>query len=176
MSVLKSKRKQSKLEVYNHAVKMRKDLTMLLLRDLGTKRTVRNMRIRTDGMEPQDADLLLGITEKYNLTKFPGDYPEWLIEKLRDSIWNYLRDMMTNITRAYSIWAKNKAEADERRICQDRAIGCCESILKEMELAIEVLPVDVEKYMPYVESITKEIALLKGWRKNDNKRFSELKE
>lgn len=76
---------------------------------------------------------------------------------------------------AYSIWATNESEANERRICQDRAIGYCESILKEMELAIEILPVDVEKYMPYVESITKEIALLKGWRKNDNKRFSELK-
>lgn len=175
MSVLKRKRKQSKLEVYNHAVKMRKDLTMFLLRDLGTKRTVRNMRIRTDNMEPQDADLLLGITEKYNLTKFPGDYPEWLIEKLRDSIWNYLRGVVENITMAYSIWATNESEANERRICQDRAIGYCESILKEMELAIEILPVDVEKYMPYVESITKEIALLKGWRKNDNKRFSELK-
>lgn len=103
MSVLKRKRKQSKLEVYNHAVKMRKDLTMFLLRDLGTKRTVRNMRIRTDNMEPQDADLLLGITEKYNLTKFPGDYPEWLIEKLRDSIWDYLRGIVENITMAYSI-------------------------------------------------------------------------
>lgn len=120
MSVLKRKRKQSKLEVYNHAVKMRKDLTMFLLRDLGTKRTVRNMRIRTDNMEPQDADLLLGITEKYNLTKFPGDYPEWLIEKLRDSIWDYLRGIVENITMAYSIWATNESEANERRICQDR--------------------------------------------------------
>ena len=121
MSVLKRKRKQSKLEVYKHDVKMRKDLTMFLLRDLGTKRTVRNMRIRTDNMEPQDADLLLGITEKYNLTKFPGDYPEWLIEKLRDSIWDYLRGIVENITMAYGIWATNESEANERRICQDRA-------------------------------------------------------
>ena len=109
---------------------------MFLLRDLGTKRTVRNMRIHTDNMEPQDADLLLGITEKYNLTKFPGDYPEWLIEKLRDSIWDYLRGIVENITMAYSIWATNESEANERRICQDRAIGYCESILKEMELAM----------------------------------------
>lgn len=175
MSVLKRYRKKSKLEVYNNAIKLRKNITMLLLRDLGIKRTVRNMRIRTDNMEPQDADLLLGITEKYGLTKFPGDYPEWLIEKLRDSIWDYLRDMMLNITRAYSIWATNESEMNERRLCQDRAVSCCESILKDLELAIEVLPIDVEKYMPYVEMITKEIALLKRWRKNDNKRFSELK-
>lgn len=128
------------------------------------------MRIKTDNMEPQDADLLLGITEKYGLTKFPADYPEWLIEKLRDSIWDYLRNLVQNITDAYTIFATNDSEREERRLHQDRAIANCENLLKEMELAIEVLPIDAEKYMPYVGMITKEISLLKGWRKADNKK------
>ena len=35
---------------------------------------------------------------------------------------------------------------------------------------------NVEKYMPYVDIIEKEIALLKGWRKSDNKIMKSLEE
>ena len=97
-----------------------------------------------------------------------------LSEKLRDNIWRLLTDMMTAITRAYTIFATSKAEADERRLCQDRAIACCESLLKELELAIDILPVDTNKYKTQVKLITEEIMLLKGWRKSGNKKRKEL--
>ena len=84
--------------------------------------------------------------------------------------------MMTSITRAYTIFATNRAEADERRLNQDRAIACCESLLKELELAIDVLPVDANKYKSQVGLITEEIMLLKGWRKSGNKRMKEIEE
>lgn len=174
MSVPARLRSQSKYEFYMTAVKLRKEITKLLLRDLGIKKLIRNIKIRTDGMEPQDIDLLLGVLEKYELTTLPGQYPLWLIEKLRDSIWEILRDMHVNITRAYSIWATNDVEAKERRLCQDRAIADCESLLQEMQLAIDVLPIDAEKYMRYVDLIEKEEALLKGWRKTDNRKNKAL--
>lgn len=174
MSVPVRLRSQSKYEFYAHAVRLRKEITKLLLRDLGIKKLIRNIRIKTEGMEPQDKELLLGVMEKYELTVFPGEYPLWLIEKIRDSIWDILRDMHINITRAYSIWATNDTEAKERRLCQDRAIADCESLLQEMQLAIDVLPIDAEKYMRYVDMIEREIALLKGWRKADNKKNKEM--
>ena len=174
MSVLARKRSQSKYEFYTNAVRLRCEITKLLLRDLGVKKLVRNLVIKTDNMEPQDADLLLGVMEKYELKAFPAEYPQWLIQKLRDSIWEIMRDMHVNITRAYSIFATNMAEANERRNAQNRAIADCESLLQEMQLAIEVLPIDAEKYMRYVDLIEKEIALLKGWRKADNKKNREL--
>ena len=174
MSVLARLRSQSKYEFYMNAIRLRKEITKLLLRDLGAKKLIRNIKIRTEGMEPQDADLLLGVMEKYELTALPGEYPMWLIEKLRDSIWDIMRDMHVNITRAYTIWATNDAEAQERRICQDRAIAACENLLQEMQLAIDVLPVNAEKYMRYVGLIEKEIALLKGWRKADNRKNKTL--
>ena len=125
-------------------------------------------------MSANDAATFTEIAERYNMASFIEEYPIWLIEKLRDSIWDILRTMMLNITGAYTIWATNKAEANERRICQDRAIAACESLLKELELAIDVLPIDAEKYMPYVEMIEREIALLKGWRKKDNAKNKNL--
>ena len=43
-----------------------------------------------------------------------------------------------------------------------------------MQLAIEILPINAEKYMRYVDMIEEEIALLKGWRKADNKKNRSL--
>lgn len=174
MSVLARKRNLSQLEFYANAINLRREMTMLLLRDLGIKSTVRNIRVNTKKMEEEDAEIFTELLEKYQL-KIAGDYPEWLIDKLRSSIWEIMRDMMINITRAYTIWATNHVEANERRISQDRAIACCESLLKELELAIDVLPIDAEKYMRYVAMIDKEIALLKGWRKSDNRHNKNIK-
>lgn len=175
MSVLARNRSLSKLEFYKNAVELRKKMCFLLLRDLGAKSQVRNIQVDAKNMEPEDAEAFLALVDKYGIGKCPDVYPSWIIEKLRDSIWDLLRDMMLHITRAYTIWATNLPEAYERRLSQDRAISCCESILKELELAIDILPIDAEKYMVYVDCIEREIALLKGWRKSDNKRIADLK-
>lgn len=174
MSVVARKRNVSKYEFYKNAVFLRKQITLFLLRDFGVK-MVRNLKIRTGRMDEDDAKKLTEILTKYNLERIPGEYPEWLIEKLRDSVWGYLRDMMKAITSAYSIWATNRTEAEERRIWQDRAVAACENLYKDFELAIELLPVDVQKYMPYVDLIEREIALLKGWRKQDNRKNKSMK-
>lgn len=174
MSVLARKRNLSELEFYKNAIVLRRDMTFLLLRDLGVKSTIRNMRVNTKRMAADDAAIFMDLLDKYQL-KIAGDYPEWLINKLRSNIWDILTNLMLNITKAYTIWATCKTEAEERRTSQDRAIACCENLLKELELATEVLPVNAEKYMRYVGMVDREIALLKGWRKSDNKHNKNLK-
>lgn len=176
MSVLARKRKLSELKFYDNAIRLRRSMIYLLMRDLGAKRGVRDIKWMTKDMPPQDAELLLAVAERNGLKRFETDWPSWIIEKLRDNIWKLLTDMMTAITRAYTIFATSKAEADERRINQDRAIACCESLLKELELAIDILPVDANKYKTQVKIITEEIMLLKGWRKAGNKKVKELEE
>lgn len=176
MSVLARKRKLSELKFYDNAIRLRRSMIYLLMRDLGAKRGVRDIKWMTKDMPPQDAELLLAVAERNGLKRFEADWPSWVIEKLRDNIWKLLTDMMTAITRAYTIFATSKAEADERRLNQDRAIACCESLLKELELAIDILPVDANKYKQQVKIITEEIMLLKGWRKAENKKIKELEE
>ena len=174
MSVLVRKRKLSELKFYDNAIRLRRSMTYLLMRDLGAKRGVRDIQWMAKDLPPQDAELLLAVAERNGLKRFETDWPSWVIEKLRDNIWRLLTDMMPAITRAYTIFATSKAEADERRLCQDRAIACCESLLKELELAIDILPVDANKYKTQVKLITEEIMLLKGWRKSGNKKRKEL--
>ena len=176
MSVLARKRKLSELKFYDNAIRLRRSMVYLLLRDFGAKRGVRDIKWMMKDMPPQDAELLIAVAERNGLKRFESDWPTWIIDKLRDNIWRLLTDMMTSITRAYTIFATNRAEADERRLNQDRAIACCESLLKELELAIDVLPVDANKYKSQVGLITEEIMLLKGWRKSGNKRMKEIEE
>lgn len=176
MSVLAHKRKLSELKFYDNAIRLRRSMIYLLMRDLGAKRGVRDIKWMIKDIPPQDAELLLAVAERNGLKRFETDWPSWVIEKLRDDIWTLLTDMMTAITRAYTIFATSKAEADERRLNQDRAIACCESLLKELELAIDIMPVDANKYKVQVKIITEEIMLLKGWRKAGNKKVKELEE
>lgn len=174
MAVLARKRTLSQMQFYMTAIDLRKSITFILLRDLGVKNKVRTLKFIEKGMAPEDAKTLNNITDKYGMNSLINEYPEWFIDKIRNSIWDILRDMMLNITWAYSIWATCKAEAEARRVYQDKAIADCESLIKELELALDILPVNSEKYMPYVDKILKEEALLKGWRKSDNKRYKEL--
>lgn len=176
MSVLARKRKLSELKFYDNAIRLRRSMIYLLMRDLGAKRGVRDIKWMVKDIPPQDAELLLAVAERNGLKRFETDWPSWVIEKLRNDIWALLTDMITAITRAYTIFATSKAEADERRLNQDRAIACCESLLKELELAIDILPVDANKYKVQVKIITEEIMLLKGWRKAGNKKVKELEE
>ena len=56
MSVLKNKRSVSSLEFYHNAIMLRREITMLLLRDFGIKDKVRSVKslYGVPGMEPED--------------------------------------------------------------------------------------------------------------------------
>ena len=176
VSVLARKRSESKLEFYAHAIRLRKSITFLLLRDIGVKSKVRNLQITTKPMDQADAEAFRAIAVKYGMASFLAEYPDWIIDKLRTSLWDIARDMLLNITRAYSIWPTNISEAYARRNYINSAIADCESMMKELELAIDVLPIDAEKYMHYVDEIEREIELLKDRRKKDNKKIREIRE
>ena len=68
-----------------------------------------------------------------------------------------------------SIYPINLHELEVRRDYQTAAIGACEKMLQELQYIIEVLPVDANKLLRYVDMIDKEVALLKGWRKANGK-------
>lgn len=175
MSVLARNRKLSPYEFYTNALHLRKSMRFLLLRDLGIKDKVREIHEFARNMSEPDRTEFIRLATENNLERFKTNYPEWIIEKLRNQIWEHLDEMIDHITHAYSVWATSKAEYDYRRVEMDKAIGACECLKKDLEGAIDILPVNVEKYLPYVEKIDKEIALIKGWRKSDNKRFKSLK-
>jgi len=151
MSVLKNKRGLSRLEFYHTARQLREDITNLLLRDFGVRDKVR--RIKTED------NLEVTIIEQY---------PDWLIVSFRNNIMQILRNMIMNITAGNTIYPTNQDELNLRRRYQTGAIINCEQLLQEFQYCADILPVKLEKFLPYVDKIDFEIKLLKGWRKSNN--------
>ncbi len=178
MSVVKGKRNLSGMEFFHNALTLRKKVTELLMRDFGIKGFKRNIRFvgNVEHFSDEDKMLMQEVFDKYEMDRcFEDEYPIWLIDKERIYFLDILRSLMKNIVKANSIYPVNMNEYHERRKYQNDAIGDCEDLLQEMQYLISIVPVDAEKYMDYVEMIEKEIALLKGWRKGDNKIAARLR-
>ena len=73
------------------------------------------------------------------------------------------------ITAANTIYPKNLHELELRRDYQTRAIITVEQILQLLQFMLSTLPIDPDKFQPITELLVKEAALLRGWRKSDNK-------
>lgn len=175
MSVLARNRTVSKLKFYTNGKQLCIKLMDLCQRDFGVK-MVRNISINRKRIAPEDAEILAALAEKYYGTpKLPAVYPDRVLEKYFDTVWDMADTMLKNIISAYTLWPTCRAEADERRLYQDRAIASCETLIVELELASHVLEVKADKYKQLVEMLDEEVGLLKGWRKSDNKRFKDLK-
>ncbi len=164
MSVLKNNRKPSQFEVFHHAYELRKELTDLLIRDFGYK-APKQKETTADGKPKTEAQLEAELKSEQRRAAFQ----DWYIAQERDQILKFMRALVAEITMANSIFPTNLAECDERRLHQDRALGYCHVMLQELQFIIETLPVNVNKYVRYADSIQLEIALIKGWRKSDNK-------
>ena len=177
MTILKRKRNVAKMEFYHNAIKLRFEITELLLRDFGLKNRRRNLEFAKEVYDMTDDDLqeIEEVLSAYNVkNSFIDKFPSWLIDKERNYFLDILRDLIQNICNANTIRITNKEEYYLRRNYQNKAICDCENLLQEMQYVIFVFHPNSEKYMRYVDMIEKEIALLKGWRKSDNKILKNL--
>lgn len=171
MSVLKKDRKESKLQVWDTAQKLKLSLTYALMKDFGTKAKVKDVDWITQGMSDMDKEIVNVIAERNNMKGFAEHYPAWLIEFVRNNILFHIESMCNNITHAKTIWATNEDERSYRRLCQSKAIGDCAALLNEFTYALDLFQYNTGKYMHIVEQLEYEMALLKAWRKSDNKRY-----
>lgn len=165
------------MEFYHNAIELRRSLTLLLLRDFGIKDKVRNIRYfaRCEKMTDGDARTLTELMDRYNIHQITDEYPLWLVDKFRTSIMAICRDLVLDVTTANTIYPTSETEYYDRRRLQTAAICDCQKLLQEMQYIISIVPVNAEKYMPYVEQIDYEIALLTGWRKSDNRLLKAIR-
>lgn len=178
MSVPKSKRKQSEMEFYDHAKRLRITVTEWLLNDFGIRpRALAIPRLAKGlSMSDEDRDAILNVLDKYGLTKDVVElFPPWWIERRRITIDGYLAKLAAYIAAANKLYCTGVPEYWLRREWQDRAIACVNDLKEELQHVIDVLHVkigvDVEKYIPIVAACEREIALLGGWRKSDYQRI-----
>lgn len=170
MSVLKSKRKESQFEVFHHLYKLRKEVTNLLIMDFGYSHEKFEKGIEKQFGGASYAELTDDQKEQYDRRKKrQAAFDEWFITDERKKITDYLSNITSYTFVANSIYPMYAEELKARRMYQDRAIGECYALAQELQYCMETLPVNADKYLRFGELIEKEIALLKGWRKSDNK-------
>ena len=177
MSVPLSERGLSKKQFYYQAIKLNKEITNILIRDFGMKSICKDLNVFTNKakMNPVDKQLFENLCTQYHIG-VEASYPYWLIEHYRDTILGLLKDLILNITAAYTIFPNSVKEFYDRRHYQWLAIGNCEQLLQIMQLAIEVLPVDAEKFMSHVDTIDEEVELLRSWKKSENRILRAIQE
>ncbi|MCD8208136.1 MAG: hypothetical protein LUD72_09400 [Bacteroidales bacterium] len=170
MSVLKSKRQPSDFEVFHQYYQLRREITDLLLRDFGYSREKEEKKLRRqfNGKDPEE----LGeeAVKQYEKAEARDDaFDEWFVKEEREAILTYLRNLGQYLFSANDIYPQYKSELEQRRIYQDKALGCCEVLMQELQYIIETLPVNINKYTRFADMIQHEISLIKAWRKSDNK-------
>ena len=173
MSVLKNLRSLSNMEFYKNAIRIRRDLTDWLLRDFGNKGHPRSVTQVIKNIDPEDQKAIDDIFRKYGRNpnrEYQSEYPAWFVNAERDVIIRILQDLVINITKANSIYIQSMHEYDLRRGYQTKAINDCYCIYQELQYIVSVFGTDLNRFIPVLESIEKEIDLLKGWRQSDNKR------
>lgn len=181
MSVLKNNRGVSELEFYHTAIKLRKELTQRLLRDFGVK-TPENAKAKNFPDDELRVEIVkqwpkmeiffnkyTRMQEELRTRDVVSEYPYWLVFRFRDEMMDTMKKLIDNIVAANTIYPIDEAELSTRRAYQTAAIANCEQLLQELQYIMEVLPIDVNKLLKYVDMIQKEIGLLKGWRKANAK-------
>lgn len=170
MSVIKRKRKPSQFEVFHHLYKLRRDITDLLLRDFGYSFEKSEKKLNKRFRNRPYEELTDSEKKQYDRLKARWKaFDEWFIQDERKVIVDCLREITKHVYIANSIYPTVPEELIQRRIHQDEAIGQCYRLTQELQYSIETLPVDVNIYTRFGESIQTEINLIKGWRKSDNK-------
>lgn len=171
-SVPQSRRNLSDMEFYSTAKYIRKKITFYILRDFGIKDRIRTLELfpKAKKISEEDRAIIQGLTEKYEMyNPLIEEYPKWYLDHVRNNILALCRNMIHNIKRANKIWPTSVAEYEQRRAYQNNAIGDAECLLEEFQTALEIMPIDLNKYEEVLDKIEFEIALLEGWRKGDKR-------
>jgi hypothetical protein len=171
MAVPKHQRTLSDMEFFHNLLVLEKRITALLLRDFGTKKKIRSTKMYAmlSRMTDEDREEFQSLCDKYEITRLEDEYPEWMITHFRKMVLEELQRIRRSIVLANSVYPTTVYECEVRRRCQNYAIGYCENLMQTIQYISNVIDVDLNKYLPYVDMIDHEIALLKDWRKSDNK-------
>ena len=148
MSVLVSKRKESKHEAIVFSVELHNMLIEFAQRNFGIKDPERMLR------------------EKYSR----GDTdPMYLLAEHKRQIHHLASLLEADLRAAKSLYPTTLHEYEIRRDYQNFGIVNCNQLINQLQRIIDVFDVDLNVYERYIKAIDREIELIKRWRQRDNK-------
>lgn len=172
-SIPKSKRTKSSLQVVHDAYKIRRAITDELLRNFGynEKEVAKKLEFLANKMvqEEQREAWIKKHTEREK------GFHEWFIAQERENVLNYARGIPANLIAANTIFPVNMTEFEERRLCLDKALQCCNNLMQELQYVAETLPSNKDRYANIVLDLEKEYTMIKALRKSDNRFLKHIK-
>jgi len=185
MGVKVPDRGKSKADFMHNALRLRKEVTELLLRDFGVKGRVYE-HMREARMDDASREKFLRIIGHYDVReedreelesiihnctyeeKKIAEFPAWLVEFFRKAILRIMENLMGHLYMGNSIYITMESEYQQRRNHWNAAIGCVYNLAAWLDYIRLTLPVDANKYGRYLERCQREIDMLRGVRKSDN--------
>lgn len=171
MSVPKNKRTISDVVYFHFAYILTEKIIKYILSDFGTTKTYRDLHIFTNKakMTDEDQELFDHLAEVYHLD-VETSYPEYIFSYFRDNILGNCRELINLISKAHTMYPTSVFEFNIRRQYQTDAISACYDMKHMMQIAIQLFNSNhLEKFVPIINDIDKEIGYLKTWRKDCNK-------
>lgn len=177
MSVHKSDRDKSSLDYYHYFYTLKRELTNLALRNFGVKSWEIKDTMITDDWSDSDKEMLEYLINQYHREPLVARDPQWFIDKLRDELINLLLELSGYISDGYKLQTPIiLKEAEQKRLWQDQALGCCEKIIQLLQYAGAVLPINLNTMIRFIPLIEQEEQLIKDWRKDSNKDLKKLQD
>jgi len=176
-NVPKSQRHGSNFEAEHHLFRLRDTVTALMMNDFGYSEEkyleyIEWYRRSHEG----SCENIDELVEKHMVRC--RAFHKWFIETERNTISDILRIIQEEFTTGNSIFISETQakfrEFKERRIHIDLSIAKCYLLKHEIQYVIRTLPVDNNKFCRFDDMIEKQISLIKGVRKSDNRKFRSI--
>lgn len=179
MSVPSWNRTASKLDAFYEAVKLRHIVTQIIMRNFGLKREKYNSLIGRQAWEkyPELKKLFERIDNYQNEVekqKLLTEYPEWFITRVRENLFKYSSDLVSNISAANEILCRTKEEYIKRILLEDEAIADIARIRQEVLFIEEFMNIDLSRYMEYSEQLENTRNYLYKWKKSTIRDYDEF--
>lgn len=172
MSVPKGRRNESPFETRHQLFKLRDVVTELMFNNFGFSKEKYQRQIDRYYEAHKHDSNIDQIMERYKAKQ--KSFIEWFIDKERDAVLEILRRIECEFTFGNSIYISDTIASEdefiERRKHITAAIAECYVLKQEIQYVIRTLPVNINKYSLYDDLLEKQISLLKGVRKADNKK------
>ena len=179
MSVPSWNRTASKLDAFYEAVKLRHIVTQIIMRNFGLKREKYNSLIGRQAREKYtELQKLFERIDNYQneveKQKLLTEYPEWFITRVRENLFRYSSDLVSNISAANEILCRTKEEYIKRILLEDEAIADIARIRQEVLFIEEFLNIDLNRYMEYSEQLENTRNYLYKWKKSTVRDYDEF--
>ena len=179
MSVPSWNRTASKLDAFYEAVKLRHIVTQIIMRNFGLKREKYNSLIGSQAREkypelPKLFERIDNYQNEVEKQKLLTEYPEWFITRVRENLFRYSSDLVSNISAANEILCRTKEEYIKRILLEDEAIADIARIRQEVLFIEEFLNIDLNRYMEYSEQLENTRNYLYKWKKSTVRDYDEF--